>query len=1275
MKRSGPRRAFPSPGKDRERTLLREIERLSILNRAARLTAGNLSLQEMSDRLVEILTTAMPCDAFFSACYDARRRRLMGICAYDTIDGFLEPVKWVGGEIDLRDRDYGPAMLEGKPVCFQGGDGSAAAGGVMRFGDRNRPSASKIYAPMMSSGRLVGVLSVQSYRENAYRREDVDLLAEVARQVGPSHEAVMLSDQLRASEKQFRTLFENLPDPVFVEDYEGRVLDVNPAACRLHGMAREELIGANVLDLVPPARREEVAACFSNWVSGSATLYRGESLGANGRVVPVEIRGSRLEYGGTPAVLLLLRDISERIEAEEALRRRESLLRGLHLGTEILLSAEDEVPFRAFLERLAPAVGANRAAVFLAKGGGPPGEMDLRPAAEWCSEEMTPLLLSGNPAELGVESILARWPRVLMEEGVLYGHARDFPEEEREFLRRMGVRSLLALPLVVNGVFRGFVGYSHCRTEHEWEPAEIEFLRTAAGNLSQAMHRIGAKKALAESEQTYRDAIEIADGVPYRIRYEGDPPVGVYEFIGEGIERLMGFPISEFSHEILVERTEELRVVEPEETRDLEKVRRAFFSGRISRYQADLRVRTADGGSRWLSDAAVPLVDPATGRVTGSLGILQDITARKEIEESLRRYALVYESMGEGVLISTPEGVTIDLNPAAERLFGRTRGEMIGRTAEFLHPPEIARSLSETILRALDADGVWRGEVPIIRPSGEQRFLHVVVSCLRNERGERIGNIGIHRDITEQKRVEEALRRSEEKFSRAFHASPDGMVIVRLSDGSIKDVNESFLRAIGRSREEVIGGTAREIGLWADSQTEARFGCVLENSEGVTGFEANFRTADGGAFPALISGRKTEIDGEPCLLIVARDISHLRKAEEERKRLEERIQQTQKLESLGILAGGIAHDFNNLLTGILGNASLALLEVSPHSSLRESLQMIEIAAKRAAELTNQMLAYSGGGRFHIEKIDLTELVREMAYLLDASISKRAIMNFDLNDRLPLIEADATQLRQIVMNLITNASDALGERRGLIAIRTDEQYCSAEYLAGTYLREELEPGRYVYLEVSDTGKGLDEATREKMFDPFFTTKATGRGLGLAAVLGIVRGHRGAIEVTSRPGQGTTFKILFPACADAVRGSSAGPKRPAARVCTGTILVVDDEETVRTLAGRCLERSGFSILTAASGDEATAIFSERSNDIDAIVLDMTMPGMGGEDVYRELRRIRPDVRVLFSSGYSEELVPGHLLESGRTSFIQKPYRADDLVERICSLLGRDGEPCAE
>jgi two-component system cell cycle sensor histidine kinase/response regulator CckA len=464
--------------------------------------------------------------------------------------------------------------------------------------------------------------------------------------------------------------------------------------------------------------------------------------------------------------------------------------------------------------------------------------------------------------------------------------------------------------------------------------------------------------------------------------------------------------------------------------------------------------------------------------------------------------------------------------------------------------------------------------------------------------------------------------------------------------------------ALGASADVVLGS------LYVDKEID-RIRKIVDR-EGIWRGETTIRRGGVDVYVEAMVQKLVDANGASAgRLIVARDIDARKRSEEERRRLEAQMQQVQKLESLGVLAGGIAHDFNNLLVGMLGHAGLALMDVPNDSPLRNRIQQIETCAMRAAELTNQMLAYSGKGRFVVQPLDLTAVVREMTNLLQTAISKSARLDLQLTDGLPAISADGAQLRQVIMNLITNASDALDGDAGTIRLTTGVMSASRAYLAETYVSS-AEPGDYVYLEVSDTGCGMDPATRERIFEPFFTTKVTGRGLGLAAVLGIIRGHKGAVRIDSTPGEGTTFRVLFPSAAAAVLATPKPESRSRTRR-HARILVVDDEPSVRGIARDALTRAGFAVAVAASGEEALQRIRSEGSGIHAVLLDMTMPGLDGVATLRAIHRIVERMPVVLTSGYSEEDAAARCDGEKLAGFIQKPFPPSALVDKIDRALG--------
>ena len=394
-----------------------------------------------------------------------------------------------------------------------------------------------------------------------------------------------------------------------------------------------------------------------------------------------------------------------------------------------------------------------------------------------------------------------------------------------------------------------------------------------------------------------------------------------------------------------------------------------------------------------------------------------------------------------------------------------------------------------------------------------------------------------------------------------------------------------------------------------------------------------------------------------------------RKADEEKLRVrEDQLRQAQKMESIGVLAGGMAHDFNNLLTGVIGNASLALDSMEPSDENRPLIEAAMLSAQRAADLTRQMLAYAGKGRFIVGPVSLSEAVREMAGLLRGSVPATIEIDLNLDSKIPPVEADEGQIQQIVMNLVLNASEAIGDRPGRITVLTETRELDTAAINQYHLG--IPAGTYVCLEVEDTGPGMDQATRARIFEPFFTTKFTGRGLGLAAVHGIVRAHDGAVFVYSHPGKGAHFKVLLPAAGSYAIEKPEVPSGVQDLGGHGTALVVDDEETVRLVAKTSLERAGYRVLLATNGIEAVEVFKQAADQIAFVILDLTMPQMSGEETLERLRAIRTDVPVLLSSGYNQVEVIKRFTGRGLAGFIGKPYSSATLLEKVKSVRKRTG-----
>lgn len=501
-------------------------------------------------------------------------------------------------------------------------------------------------------------------------------------------------------------------------------------------------------------------------------------------------------------------------------------------------------------------------------------------------------------------------------------------------------------------------------------------------------------------------------------------------------------------------------------------------------------------------------------------------------------------------------------------------------------------------------------------------------------------------------------------YERFFNEAPDMFASVDPATATIKFCNRTLCERLGYSREQLSGKALREL-YHPDSHEEMDrlFQNFVEHGHAESD-RLKLLTASGETLN--VSLRVASHRDESGQIIESRSIWRdiTSELEVERLELELRLQEAQKMESLALLAGGIAHDFNNMLVAILGNASLSLVELPEESVVRSKIKSIETAAQRAAELTKQLLAYSGSNNHEQSYFDLSKVVEEMGHLLTVAISRKVVLNYDLADEPVRVLGDITQVRQIIMNLLTNGSDAIGDRSGIITIRTGLQAADERYLRDTLIGADLEPGYYGFLEVSDAGIGIAAADQRKMFDPFYSTKSGGHGLGLAAVLGIVRSHKGTLRVYSEPGMGTTIKVLFPAQRYA---EETPPEEPIAREANGEhVLLVDDEEHVRAIAKQMLEHYGFKVSTAEDGRDALAQYTQDPARYDVVLMDITMPHMDGIRAYKAISNVDPSAKVVLMSGYSEMQATNALTGRSFGGFLQKPFQARALASAVFACL---------
>ncbi len=605
-----------------------------------------------------------------------------------------------------------------------------------------------------------------------------------------------------------------------------------------------------------------------------------------------------------------------------------------------------------------------------------------------------------------------------------------------------------------------------------------------------------------------------------------------------------------------------------------------------------------------------------------------------------------------------------DVNEAVCKITGYSREELVGSTTRFLYESQEAFEAAG-VLYEPKGDPLER-TVHVTRwVRKDGRMIDVELCAARVEaRDPGRGATVAVTDITEQKRAHDALRASQALLSETQSIARIGSWELDYATGRFTWTDACY-RIYGFEPGEVVPTTE-----WVESRVppedlaliREHLTGVLESGEFRPPLEHGIVRRDGAVRWLHVTGVvQRSAANEPVRSMgTMQDVTDLKTSEAQRLELERRLLHAQKLESLGVLAGGIAHDFNNLLLAILGNLELAQLQCAAGSPCRANIDRSAQAARRAAELTRQMLDYSGRSRVVTSRIDLSELVRENAHLLRSAVPRIVSLDLRLAQHLPRISGDTAQVQQVVMNLLTNASEAVGEGPGTVSLETGVMDCDTATLQRSRAVEVPPAGRFVYLDVKDTGCGMDGETLRRLFDPFFTTKTFGRGLGMSSILGIVRAHKGAILIESSVGQGTSVRVLFPcgdttAASDASEGQvpRASPTEPE-RGQRGTVLVVDDEEIVRTVCVRMLERQGWSVLAASSGPEALAILGGNRERVSCVLLDLSMPEMDGIATFREMRKLVSDLPVLLSSGFGGEQEAVTSLEGeGLAGFIQKPY----------------------
>lgn len=644
-----------------------------------------------------------------------------------------------------------------------------------------------------------------------------------------------------------------------------------------------------------------------------------------------------------------------------------------------------------------------------------------------------------------------------------------------------------------------------------------------------------------------------------------------------------------------------------------------------------------------------------------------EIVSHKLADEALAES----EARTKSILRAAPIGIGVvadrvflDVNDRLCQLTGYSRDELIGRSARILYATDDEfEHIGAEKYRQIREHGTGTVETRFKRKDGT--MVDVLLSSTPLEPKNLAAGIAFAAlDITERKQANQALLESESRFRIAFASSPDAITINRLKDGLYVDVNEGFTTVTGYTREEAVGKTIMELSIWHDPADRDRLVAALRQDGHCENLEAVFQMKDGSLATGLMSARIIHLQGVPHVLSITRDITRLKEAEKDRKRLEAQLLHAQKMESVGRLAGGVAHDFNNMLNVILGHTEMLLMTMEPNDPHRAGLKEIEKAAQRSADLTRQLLAFARRQTIAPRVLDLNDTVEGMLKMLRRLIGEDIDLIWEPGSNLWPVKMDPAQVDQIVANLCLNARDAI-TGPGQVTLETENVVLDESYCAD---RLEYVPGDYVMLAVSDNGCGMDKEVQSHLFEPFFTTKEVGKGtgLGLPTVYGIVKQNNGLINVYSEPGKGTTIKLYIPRHEGEVPGSTAVGPGEMPRSRGETLLLVEDESAILNLGKTMLEILGYTVIAVGSPEEALEAAEEHSGVIHLLITDVVMPQMTGKDLADRLKMSRPEMKTLFMSGYTANVIAQHGVLKRGVHFIQKPFTMMGLATHVREAL---------
>ena len=1068
--------------------------------------------------------------------------------------------------------------------------------------------------------------------------------------------------KLIESEDKYRTYIEHANDGISVV-HKGKLTFVNSRLAEIMGYKVDELVGKDFLQFIPKGKLNQITDNLKRRLAGEdvSQVYESGILHKDNSEIDVEFNITTIESNDEPATLTIIRDITERKQEEETLRKKQVIIESNIkyfesmniISQSVSQSTEVGEMIKRVIEDVFNIFEADRAWLLYPCD---PDSSTFQVPYEHTKPEYPGALESGidSPVDEGIKQI---FEDLLSADEVITYDLSNESFRNSEPVKKFYMQSQMVIAIHPRTGSPWVLGLHQCSHERIWTSEEQILFKDISIKIKDALNNLLHFKELFNREQFLN---RIIDQSPFATWISDSG--GTLQRANPALKRFLNLTDEQLvgKYNVLNDTIAERQGLQP-------LFRTVFEDGKTITFSLewdgnDMPSMDLKGSSSVNVEATMFPIHNSEGKLTNVVLNWIDITESKKAEEAQRvseeKYRLLIENQSDMVVKFSMEGELLFVSPSYCKTFDKSQDELLGKKfMPLIHEDdrEAAKDAIDKIYqppytgyveeRAKTKDG-WRW----------QAWLNTAVL---NEESEVDSIIATGRDINERKRVEQALRESEEKYRRIFENIQDVYYESRI-DGTILEISPSIENVSQYRRKDLIGGSIYDI--YTDPKERDEFLKLILDTGKVNDFEISLTDKDGSQHPCSITTLlvKDEQNNPIKLVGSMRDISERKQNEEERKKLKAQLQHALKMEAMGTLAGGIAHDFNNLLMAIQGRTSIMLMKKDfSHPDIRH-LKGIEENVESAADLTRQLLGFARGGKYEVSPTDLNELVKKQNRMFGRT-KKQITIHGKYEENLWSVEVDRGQIEQVLLNLYVNAWQAMPgggdlylETENLTLDQTDVKPFS------------IEPGRYVKISVTDTGVGMDKATREKIFEPFFTTKEMGRGtgLGLASAYGIIKNHGGFINVYSEKGHGTTFNVYLPASEKKI----IEEKKPAGDTLRGTetVLFVDDEDMIIEVAEELFEELGYKVLTTGSGREAIETYEKNKERIDMVLLDMVMPDMSGGETYDKLKEINPDVKVLLASGYSMNGTATEIMDRGCNGFIQKPFKMKELSQKLREIL---------